>query len=328
MSTLKFDPELLVANPAFTKRPLPGFAPPQDVPAFRKINNEILTQLYSAIPYPPNVEESKHTAIGQDGTEIAITRFGTAAQRNATSGSPQPALVWIHGGGLVFGGVDLQRSKIAAHVDDWGVQMFAVDYRLAPEHRAPAAAEDCYAAIKWLSENAVELGVDPARIAIVGESAGGGIAAGTALLARDRGLSPPLAKQFLFYPMLDDRTSEKFKPDDPLLDFVIWSPETNKFGWSAYLGEDKAGNPEVDVSPYAAPARAQSLAGLPSTYIDVSGLDIFCTENIEYAAGLSAARVEVEIHVYAGLPHGFDIQRGLSAVERAAENRIRVMKTL
>lgn len=186
--------------------------------------------------------------------------------------------------------------------------------------------EDCYATIKWLSENGTQLGIDPAGISVMGKSSGGGIAAGAALLARDRCLSPPLEKQFLIYPMLDDRTSAKLNPEDPIISFLDWTPALNKFAWDAYLGADKAGNPAADVSPYAAPVRAQDLADLPSTYIDVGGLDLFCHEDIAYAAKLYAAGVEVEFHMRPGLPHGFDVFSGVVSVEVARKNLCRAVK--
>ena len=320
---LKWDPELLASYPGVAKPltlPTPSSKTPEPV-AFRQFNNEAVRHASASIPYPSNVTESKHTTISIDGTEITVTRFATSAQRQADSASPQPAIVYAFGGGLIAGNVETRSPKIAADVVSWDVQVFAVHYRLAPEHPAPAAVEDCYATIKWLSENGAELGVDPAHISVMGESAGGCVAAGAALLARDRRLSPPLAKQFLFCPMLDDRTSAKFKPENPLIPFLFWTSKINRFCWEAYLGADKAGDPDSDVSPYSAPGRARDVAGLPSTYIDIGGLDLFCHESIEYAAKLCAAGVEVEIHVHPGLPHGFDVYPDVASINAAKENR-------
>jgi acetyl esterase/lipase len=206
-----------------------------------------------------------------------------------------------------------------------GVQHFAVDYPRAPEHPAPASLEDCYAALQWLSAHARELHVDPARIVIYGVSAGGGLAAGVALMARDRGLSPPLAKQVLVYPMLDDRTHY---PDDwPARPFLTFTAEDNVMSWDAYVGADKRGREDADVSIYAAPGRAENLEGLPSTYIDVGGLDLFRDENLRFAQRLAEANVEVEFHLYPGLPHGFENPQTW-VTTRAVENRIKAVQSV
>ncbi|RYP47956.1 hypothetical protein DL768_006053 [Monosporascus sp. mg162] len=322
MSGLKWDPEYEawrnVVNPP---------TPPVHASALalRELNNRLLSNLFAGMPFPAEVEQSRHAVTSQDGTEITVTRFATAGHRHADS--PQPALVFVFGGGMVSGSVEIFSKHIAASVVASGVQFFAVGYRVAPEHPAPAAVEDVYAGLRWLSEHAAELGVDPARIGITGVSAGGGVAAGAALLARDRGLSPPLAKQVLIYPMLDDRTCTRIPPDHPLVPFLVWTRENNVLGWGAYVGEDKAGRPEADVSPYAAPGRAEDLSGLPSTYIDIGTLDLFRDETAEYATRLAAANVDVEFHLLPGLPHGFDSAFEIGPTKRAMENRVRAYKS-
>ncbi|RYP18000.1 hypothetical protein DL767_009919 [Monosporascus sp. MG133] len=310
MSGLKWDPEYEAWRNALNPPTPPVHA---SALALREFSEPILSDILAKIPFPAEVEQSRHAVTSQDGTEITMTRFATAAHRHADS--PQPALIFVFGGGMVSGSVEIFSRLVAADVAASGVQFFAVGYRVAPEHPAPAAVEDVYAALRWLSEHAAELGVDPARIGITGPSAGGGIAAGAALLARDRGLSPPLAKQVLIYPMLDDRTCTRIPPDHPLVP------------WGAYVGEDKAGRPEADVSPYAAPGRAEDLSGLPSTYIDIGTLDLFRDENAEYAARLAAANVDVEFHLYPGLPHGFESAFEIGPSKRAMENRIRAYKS-
>jgi acetyl esterase/lipase len=198
------------------------------------------------------------------------------------------------------------------------VPLLAVDYRLAPEHPHPGPVEDCYAGLAWLAEHAGELGVDPGRIALLGESAGGGLAAAAALLARDRGLA--VARQILIYPMLDDRTTA---PDPALAPFALWTYDDNYTGWHALLG-DKTGTADVPAS--AAPARAADLAGLPAAYIEVGELDIFRDEDIEYARRLAAAGVSVELHVHPGCPHGFELTAPDSAVARRARaDRLRAL---
>jgi len=203
-----------------------------------------------------------------------------------------------------------------------GVPMLVVDYRVAPEHPHPTPVEDCYAALRWLTENASALGVDPTRIAVMGDSAGGGLAAGVSLLARDRG-GPPIAQQLLIYPMLDDRTRT---PDPQLVPFLTWTYDDNVTGWAALLG-DSAG---IDaVSPYAAPARATDVSGLPDTYIDVGELDIFRDEDIAYARRLSDAGVPTELHLHPGCPHAFEaLARGADIAQRAIGDRVRRLRAL
>jgi acetyl esterase/lipase len=181
-----------------------------------------------------------------------------------------------------------------------GCVIVSVDYRLAPETPFPGPLEDCYAALRWLHDGAAKLGVDPARIATKGESAGGGLAAGLALLARDRG-EIPIAFQCLTYPMIDDRPPAD---PNPYVGEFVWTPKSNRFGWRAYLGREPGGD---DVSPYAAAARADDLAGLPSTLIIAAALDLFLEENLEYARRLARAGVAVELQLYPGAVHGFQM---------------------
>jgi acetyl esterase/lipase len=178
----------------------------------------------------------------------------------------------------------------------------SVDYRLAPETPFPGPVEDCYAALVWLHEQAKLLGVDPARIAIGGESAGAGLAAALGLLARDRGKAP-VAFQMLIYPMLDDRTGATSDPH-PYSGEFIWTAESNRFGWASLLGGAPGGG---DVSRYAAPARAENLAGLPPTFIAVGGLDLLLEEDLEFARRLTRAGVLTELHVYPGAYHAPDM---------------------
>jgi acetyl esterase/lipase len=203
-----------------------------------------------------------------------------------------------------------------------GVPMLVVDYRIAPQHPHPTPVEDCYAALRWLADNAAKLGVDPSRIGVMGDSAGGGLAAGVSLLARDRG-GPPIAQQLLVYPMLDDRSHT---PDPQLLPFLTWTYDDNVTGWAALLG-DSAGTDAV--SPYAAPARVTDVSGLPDTYIDVGDLDIFRDEDIAYARRLSDAGVPTELHLHPGCPHAFEaLARGADISQRAIGDRVRRLRAL
>jgi hypothetical protein len=179
---------------------------------------------------------------------------------------------------MIHSTVDLYAPVVGNYVSASGVPMLAVEYRRAPEHPHPTSVEDSYTGLQSLADHSAELGVDPARIAVMGDSAGGGIAAGVALLARDRG-GPALARQILVYPMLDDRTAVK-APDPSTTPFLVWSNDDNITGWGALLGERVGG---ADVPVYAAPARVADPAGLPPTYIEVGTLDLFRDEDIEYA---------------------------------------------
>ena len=223
---------------------------------------------------------------------------------------------------MILGSVDLYDQLIRSVVAESGVPALAVDYRLAPEHPHPVPVEDCYAGLVWLAGHAADLGVDPARIAVMGDSAGGGLAAGVALLARDRG-GPALAHQILIYPMLDDRTTT---PDPALEPFLTWTYDDNVTGWGALLGGDAGSD---DVPDYAAPARAGDLSGLPPTYVDVGALDIFRDEDVEYARRIAATGTPVELHVHPGVPHGFDaFARDADVSRRARADRMRVLQSL
>lgn len=209
-----------------------------------------------------------------------------------------PALVYFHGGGLIMGsieGADRSAREIAAAVH---CVIVSVDYRLAPENPHPAALDDCYRTLTWTSEQAVELGVDERRIGLYGGSAGGCLAAGVSLLARDRG-GPPIAFQMLPYPMLDDRNESP--SSHAILDFGIWDRAANVEAWRHVLGSEVGSD---SVSPYAAPARAGDLAGLPPTYLDVGELDLFRDEDVEFALNLMRAGVATELRVYPGVVHG------------------------
>jgi acetyl esterase/lipase len=232
----------------------------------------------------------------------------------------RPAFLHIHGGGYIIGtakmGVpaNLQRALEADCV------VVSVDYRLAPETTHPGPIEDCYAALKWLYENAESLGADPTRIAIGGESAGGGLAAALALLARDRG-EVPIVHQHLIYPMIDDRTC--VRETHGFAGEFVWTPRSNLFGWSSLLGRAPGGE---GVSCYAAAARAENLSGLPGTFIAVGTLDLFIQEDMHYASRLIQAGVPTELHVYPGAYHGFELAATAQVSMRAQQNSISALR--
>lgn len=227
--------------------------------------------------------------------------------------APRPAILHIHGGGYIFGSPDMSDPRNTRLALALGCVIVSVDYRLAPETPFPGPLEDCHAALSWLHGEAAALGVDPARIAVSGESAGGGLAAALCLLARDRG-GPSICFQALTYPMIDDRTCTR--PAHPYTGQFVWTPERNAFGWRALLGAD----PGVGVvSPYAAAARADDLTRLPPAFISVGALDLFLDEDMDYALRLTKAGVPTELHVYPGAYHAF--QRATEALVTQASDR-------
>jgi acetyl esterase/lipase len=235
-------------------------------------------------------------------------------------GGPRPALLWLHGGGLVMG-TPLQDDRFcAATALDLGVVVASVRYRLAPEHPFPAAADDGYAAWLWLRGNAAALGVDPARIAIGGQSAGGGLAASMVQRIHDAGRpgeGRPVA-QWLFSPMLDDRTAARRELD--AVRHHVWDNALNRIGWRAFLGTAPGGG---DVPPYAAAARRTDLSGLPASWIGVGSVDLFHDEDRAYAAGLRAAGVDCTLDVVPDAPHGFESWASGTGLARAYVDRAR-----
>ena len=209
-----------------------------------------------------------------------------------------PAAVYFHGGGFVAGDLDTEDLRCVRLACEAGCVVISVDYRLAPEHRFPAATDDGYAVLSWIATEATTLGIDPDRLGLVGASSGGTLAAAIALMARDRN-GPPLAFQLLVYPSLDDRmqTASVRFVGTPLVD----GSDVARC-WDYYLGPDR-----VDVSPYAAPARATVLASLPPTYVMTAELDPLRDDGLRYAAALLEAGVSVELHQFAGAFHGFDL---------------------
>lgn len=212
-----------------------------------------------------------------------------------------PTILHIHGGGFIAGDAAQNEGVHRPLAADLSCCIVSVNYRLAPETPYPGPLEDCYAALDWIMHNAEDIGVDSSRVGLMGESAGGGLAAALALLARDRG-QHTLAFQHLIYPMLDDRTCTRDDPH-PYTGEYIWNADSNRYGWTALLGHAPGG---PDVSPYAAPARALDLRRLPPTYLATAALDLFLEENLDYASRLTRAGVPVELHVYPGSFHAFN----------------------
>lgn len=213
---------------------------------------------------------------------------------------PSGALLWLHGGGTVMGYPEVDHDVCSRMARDLGIVVVSARYRLAPEHPFPAGLGDCAAALCWLLESAESLRVDTGRIAVGGASAGGGLAASLVQLAHDNGW--PVAFQLLVYPMLDDRTT--LDREEGIRGRLAWTPRSNRWAWSAYLGHPPA---REESRPYAVPARRQDLVGLPPAWIGVGDLDLFHDEDLEYARRLQAAGVPVQAHVQPGMTHGADV---------------------
>jgi acetyl esterase/lipase len=297
---------------------------PELAPAFAEMerNSKLLT-----MELIPEARERMRAAVKLDGLSDEVSRtsfditasdgheFNVRVHRAKSATGALPAVVWMHGGGMVAG-TNLQDD---ARFDVWcrtlGIVGVSVDYGLAPERPYPGPLEDCYAALAWAHEHADELGIRRDAIGIGGSSAGGNLAAGLALLARDRG-EYPVAFQTLIYPMLDDRmTTPSSQWDVPM-----WPAPVLELMWNCYL-QGRRGEPDVDY--YASPGRAPDMAGLPPAFMCVGTLDGFLDDVMIYAQRMIQAGVPVELHVYPGAPHGFDLympesrigQRGRRHVE-------------
>jgi acetyl esterase len=244
---------------------------------------------------PEGVELSEHSVPGAVGTpEVPVAVF-----RPAGAGNALPAVLYVHGGGFILEEGDGDRALAARWAAELGAVVVSVRYRLAPEHPYPAATDDCYAALEWLAANAAGLGVDRARIAVAGMSAGGGLTAALTLLARDRG-GPVPCFQLLDIPELDDRLETSSMRE--FTDTPVWNRPNAVRSWRAYLGADR--DPAAPVPAYAAPARAENLAGLPPAYVAVSDLDPLRDEGLDYALRLVRAGVPTELHLFPGTFHG------------------------
>lgn len=255
--------------------------------------------LQALMPLPATAATLREQVIpGPSGApDVRVVIYTPAGQATG-----RPGLLHTHGGGYILGAPEMSSARLLTLADELGCVVVSVDYRLAPEHPYPAPVEDAYAALTWFHQHAGDLGVDPAKIAIGGESAGGGLAAALGLLARDRG-EVPVCFQLLIYPMLDDRTCTAATPNPNTGEF-IWTREANHFGWSSLLGQAPGA---AQASCYAAPARAETVAGLPPTFIAVGALDLFLEEDIAYAQRLLHAGIATELHVYPGAFHAFDM---------------------
>ena len=263
--------------------------------------------------YPAEaVAREERSVPGPAGAPAVRVLIYRPAHTPTHTGNKRPAILYLHGGGFIAGRPDMMDVASSKLANDSGAVVVAVQYRLAPETPFPGPVEDCYAALAWLFAEADALGVDATRIALLGHSAGGGLAAALALLARDRGAFD-LRAQFLIYPMLDPRTGTADAPtNNPVAGEFGWTRKANRYGWDAMRGG--AGIPSDRISHFA-PALAEDLSGLPATFVGVGSLDLFVDEDITFALRLARAGTPVAAHLYPGGIHGFDAFPGTLADE-------------
>ena len=303
-----FDPELAAAIPVLPVLDV------SDLPAARAV----LTDLRAQLPAPDEtgVTVTEVLVPGPEGAPDVPLRIYRPDEPAGPVG-----VFDVHGGGFILGDLDGSHAGNIAIARDVGAVLVTVDYRLAPEHPFPAGLEDCYAGLVWFAEHAEEFGVDPDRIAIHGISAGGGLCAALAMLARDRG-GPAIAFQYLGVPEVDDRLetpSMRAFTDTP-----IWNRPNAVVSWDSYLGEGVRGTDAVP--PYAAPARATDLSGLPPAYVSVMAFDPLRDEGIAYALALQTAGVPVELHLFPGTFHGSSLIEDATISKREAAERVAVLR--
>ena len=276
-------PELRKATASFPKLPITsGFG--------RALTRSLLPLLLPKVKTPAGItiEQLKTPA----GLKLRI--YAPAGQNS------RAAMLYIHGGGMIIGSPAMDDALLSSIASELDIVIVSPEYRLAPEHPYPAAMDDCHSAWQWIQGNLASRGIDSTRIAIGGESAGGGLAAGLVLRIHDEGGPQPVA-QWLFCPMLDDKTALDRSLDD--VDHFVWNNKMNLVGWTSYLGKD-IGSDKVSV--YAAPARREDLRGLPKAWIGVGDVELFFEENKAYANKLTAAGVPCELDVVSGAPHAFE----------------------
>ncbi len=298
-----FDPEL-EAVLALLGEQLPPSITPEMIPLLRQGSPVSVDP--DAVLAEVGVERVDHMIPGYEGGSIEVS----VLRRIGRTGVG-PGIFHTHGGGMIIGDRFVGLGQILPWIIEHDAVAVTVEYRLAPEFPDPYPVEDCYAGLVWTADHAAELGIDPDRLIIAGASAGGGLAAGTALLARDR-RGPALAGQVLIYPMLDDRDATVSTAQ---IDGVgVWDRTSNLTGWTALLGARRG---TEDVSIYAAPARATDLSGLPPAFIDCGSVEVFRDEDVQYATALWHAGVQAELHVWPGGFHGFDLMAPHTAIAQA-----------
>jgi len=316
--TFTLDTEVAAVLQATLEKNGPAPAPPAGDVQTRRRTFDPMFEYFNNQAQPPadEVEISDHEVTTADGATLLARWY------RRPSGDTRAAALYLHGGGTIVGSVPIFDGPVSRYVARTGVPMLSVQYRLAPEHPNPVPVEDAYAGLTWLADHAGKLGIDPARIAVMGDSAGAGLAAGVAILSRDRH-GPAIARQLLIYPMLDDRTTT---PDPYIAPFAGWTYDDNATAWNALLG---TGHEDRDIDPAAAPGRLKDARGLPPAYIEIGQLDVFRDESLRYAITLSQSGVPVELHLHPGVPHEYEaIAFDADVSRRAQADRDRVLRSL
>ncbi|WP_068070489.1 alpha/beta hydrolase [Novosphingobium lentum] len=278
-----------------------------------------LPAMVKAVPLPDLPVAVSDVMVAADGGQRSVRCM---MLRPAAMAANAPAILHMHGGGHVLGMPEMNAGQLMQWADALGCLILSVDYRLAPETRFPGALEDCYAALGWLHDEADRLGIDRTRIAVSGESAGGALAAGLALYARDRG-EFAICFQHLEQPRLDDRTATSADPN-PYTGEFVWTRESSHYCWIAQLGKEPGGD---GTSPYAAPSRATDLTRLSRAFIGVGTLDLFVDECLDYAHRLIRSGVPTELHVYPGCMHGFGMARESVPARRAQADNLAAFRS-
>jgi acetyl esterase len=302
-----FDPEFEPHMPAMAVLPLEDLAGTRalidqkeaDTPPPDTTGLEVTDRL---IPGPP------------DAPEVSVRLYRPLA------GHAGSAILFLHAGGLILGGLESEHPLCTSLARELSTVVVSVDYRLAPEHPYPAAIDDSYAAFTWLFGSADELGVDTRRVAVVGRSAGGGLAAALTLMARDR-RGPQACFQYLDVPMLDDRMDSATMRS--FTDAPVWDPRSSEIAWRHYLGDQVGGD---QVSPYAAPARAEDLSGLPPAYVHTAQFDPLRDEGIAYALRLLGTGIPTELHSSPGTFHGSEMAPDTAISRRIASERLEILR--
>ncbi|MED4812119.1 alpha/beta hydrolase [Bacillus atrophaeus] len=286
---------------------------PENLQAIR----EEISQMRPATVVDESLSLTDEVIVGPDANPLPLRIY-----RPKSNNESLPVLLWIHGGGYILGSIDDNDDTCMRFVKEANCVVVSVDYRLAPEHPYPAPIEDCYAALKWIADNAEPLNIDSNRIGVAGASAGGGLTAALTLLARDRQY-PSVCFQMPLYPMIDDRNNTP--STNEIKEGFVWNQKTNEAGWKMYLGEIYGTD---NIPAYAAPARAEDYRNLPYTYTFVGQLDPFRSETLTYAAKLAEAGVDVEFHLYPGAYHWFEgLNPNADVSIHAVKEMIQAVKT-
>lgn len=283
-------------------------------PAILPSINYLMPQMLSRLKLPEGLKETIYKIPGYKSAEIRLSMF----EPELSDADPLPCLVYFHGGAFAIQAAPQHRRQACEFALKTPCKVAFVDYRLLPDNTYPVGLGDCFAAYGWVCDKAADLGIDEQRIAVGGDSAGGALAAGVCLLARDRGLSMPCF-QMLIYPVTDRRQDSKSMRE--FSDTPLWNGKLNADMWKMYLKDGEPENPE-----YASPAEAASLAGMPPSYVEVAQFDCLHDEGVAFAERLMSDGVSCELYETQGTIHGFEVAKSSSIVAAATARRVERLK--